>query len=106
MNKKYWIFVVLAILGILGVLVFGVIGNQKASIREVSISGFPLATSTSQSITVKPADYNVTARRGWEMVRVFTKVGITESGEWSYSCNLWWRNKKTGATEYIRPCDN
>ena len=105
MNKKYWIFVVLAILGVVGTLVFGFIGNQRASIREISISGFP-SESQSQSVLVKPADYDMTARRGWEIRRVFTKAGISESGEWSYSCNLWWYNKKTGATEYIRPCDN
>jgi hypothetical protein len=105
MSKKYWIFVGLGVLGIAGVLAFGIIGNQTASIRGVSIGGLsPMSTSQPDSVTVKPADYDMTARKGWEMRRVSTKVNISESGEWTYACNLWWYNTKTGATEYIGPC--
>ncbi len=109
MNKKYLIFIGLAIIVIIGVIMFGSVNNQQASIKEVNIEGLsPVSTSQDQSVStvVKPVDYGITARKGWEIRRVFTKATISASGEWSYSCNLWWYNKKGDVWEYIRPCDN
>ncbi len=89
MNKKYWIFAVIAIVAIVGIIFAGSAINQQASIAKLSFQDKQLLSDQTKANggLAASADNQKGFSRKWTLVR----ERLTINGVDGYYC---WMNKK------------